>query len=417
MPRLPGHGQRPPRRPRLPTHHHPRRRNHNPIRRSPTHNLLVRSRGGCGSRGGRGSRGGAGAEGLSGCCGGGVGRRGLRLRWRRGMRGLRFLLWITGGGLEGSTTGSCRWSLLLGGRIGCSMGGRCSPSSGTGSSAIRGSRTCPTLRCGQSKVSGSGLRPGRQTPAAGNRSPIDAQSVVLALAPTIASFRSLVGIFQASTRRCRAGVSRRASGSPSADRVLVAGTGPFLLPVAESLVGVGARRRRAPRGQHADNRPQGLVQRSAGCPEQTPRSRRVRRVARPPSHSAPARVDGDRRARHRPRRGSHDRPPGQRLASDPRQRTASGSRRRLRRLRLHCRTWSSPSLPAARSPPAPTAARRWPSTTDQQTSTPGVFAAGELTGIGGAALATAEGTLAGTAAAHQSSPDLKRLELRCSGSC
>ncbi|MEU4292684.1 FAD-dependent oxidoreductase [Kribbella sp. NPDC026596] len=42
---------------------------------------------------------------------------------------------------------------------------------------------------------------------------------------------------------------------------------------------------------------------------------------------------------------------------------------------------------------------------DQQTTTPGIFAAGELTGIGGAALSTAEGRVAGAAAAqHARSP-------------
>jgi NAD(P)H-nitrite reductase large subunit len=37
---------------------------------------------------------------------------------------------------------------------------------------------------------------------------------------------------------------------------------------------------------------------------------------------------------------------------------------------------------------------------NQQTTTPGIYAAGELTGIGGAALSSAEGALAGAAAAH-----------------
>lgn len=48
---------------------------------------------------------------------------------------------------------------------------------------------------------------------------------------------------------------------------------------------------------------------------------------------------------------------------------------------------------------------------DQQTTTPGVFAAGELTGIGGADLAAAEGRVAGAAAARQAAAQADRKKV------
>ncbi|HEX3779459.1 MAG TPA: NAD(P)/FAD-dependent oxidoreductase [Pseudonocardiaceae bacterium] len=200
----------------------------------------------------------------------------------------------------------------------------------------------------------------------------------------------LPGVYTAGAAQALAKGQRTAVG----DTVLLAGTGPFLLPVARSLIGVGARLR----GVLDANdpiagwlaRPRGLL---AGIGKTGELAGHLATLAR---HRVP----------YRPRSTV--------LAAHGRDRVESVTTARLDR------DWSV--LPGTRqrvevdavcvgfgfAPRIELAVALGCALTDgfvavdlaQTTSVPGVFAAGELTGIGGAALAEDEGRIAGAAAAR-----------------
>ena len=115
----------------------------------------------------------------------------------------------------------------------------------------------------------------------------------------------------------------------------------------------------------------------------------------PPPDPVPRRSRRGRRARHRPGRARDHRPRRRRLVADPRHRAHGRSGRRVRQPRVHpaARTARRGRLRADRR-------RRFVEVdAEQRTRVPGVFAAGEITGIGGVDAALAEGAIAGHAAA------------------
>ncbi|TCC11217.1 2Fe-2S iron-sulfur cluster-binding protein [Kribbella soli] len=248
-----------------------------------------------------------------------------------------------------------------------------------------------------------GLRLWAQTgPAdASGRQPfaIDAQSVVLAAGAydRVLPFPGwdLPGVYTAGAAQALAKGQRIAVGH----RVLVAGTGPFLLPVAESLVGVGAHvvalleansLTTVRKGWSSDPLVAPSKLREAfGYGALLARHRIPLRhgwtviAAHGTDHveaATIARLDSD----WRPIRGSERRVDVDAVC------VGFGFTANLElAVSAGCTITTGPDGSPAVAVDA-----------DQQTSTPGVFAAGELTGIGGAALSAAEGTLAGTTAAH-----------------
>ena len=190
-------------------------------------------------------------------------------------------------------------------------------------------------------------------------------------------------------RQGRAG-RRRASGS------IVAGAGPFLLPVASSLLRTGAKVVEVlEAGRLARSRAAGWRARGSWpAPPARPPSWPGTSVSWPGtgSRTAPAARSSPRTARHASRRsrwrgsttaGARSRAPS---AASRSTRSASATASPL--------AWNSRSPPAARLADGFVAVDA-----DQRTSVPGVFAAGEITGIGGSDLARAEGALAGALAA------------------
>lgn len=182
-------------------------------------------------------------------------------------------------------------------------------------------------------------------------------------------------------------------------RVLVAGTGPFLLPVAESLLRVGAdvlgvleanAPRRSIRGWAS--RPAALAKQLGKLPELAGYAAVLAR------HRVPYRTGRTVVAAH----GS------QRLGAvttahlDADWREIPGSRKEIRVDALCVGHGFTPRLELAVAAGCRLSADQhvevdaW-----QATSVPGVFAAGEVTGIGGAALSAAEGRLAGLGVARR----------------
>ncbi|WP_329484794.1 FAD-dependent oxidoreductase [Kribbella sp. NBC_01484] len=228
---------------------------------------------------------------------------------------------------------------------------------------------------------------------------VDAKSVVLATGAydRVLPFPGwdLPGVYSAGAAQALAKGQRISVGK----RVIVAGTGPFLLPVAESLVGVGA---------HVV----GLLEanslktvRQGWATEPLVASSKLREglgygalLAR---HRIPLRHGWTVIAAH-----GTDYVEAVTIARlDDNWHPIPGTERRVEvdavclgfgftaQLELavsaHCDLTTGPDGgPAVTVDP------------NQQTTTPGIYAAGELTGLGGADLSTAEGHVAGTAAAH-----------------
>jgi NADPH-dependent 2,4-dienoyl-CoA reductase/sulfur reductase-like enzyme len=205
----------------------------------------------------------------------------------------------------------------------------------------------------------------------------------------------LPGVYTAGAAQALAKGQRIAVGH----RVLVAGTGPFLLPVAESLVGVGAHvialleansLTTVRKGWSSDPlvAPSKLRE-AVGYGALLARHRIPLRhgwtviAAHGTNHveaATIARLDND----WRPIRGTERRVDVDAVC------VGFGFTANLElAVSAHCTLTTGPDGGPAVAVD-----------TDQQTSTPGIFAAGELTGIGGAALSTSEGTIAGAAAAH-----------------
>ena len=117
---------------------------------------------------------------------------------------------------------------------------------------------------------------------------VDAKAVVLATGAydRVLPFPGwdLPGVYSAGAAQALAKGQRVAVGK----RVLVAGTGPFLLPAG--VAGRGRREGcRTARGELAEDRPQGLGRGSVGCFRQSSGGSRVRRSAREAPDSAQAR--------------------------------------------------------------------------------------------------------------------------------
>lgn len=229
--------------------------------------------------------------------------------------------------------------------------------------------------------------------------PIDAPAIVLATGAydRVLPFPGwdLPGVYTAGAAQALAKGQRVAVGH----RVLVAGTGPFLLPVAESLIGVGAH----------------VVALLEANSLKTVRKGWSTDPLVAPSKLREAAGYGALLARHRvPFRhgwtviaahGTAHVEAATVARLDDNWQPIPGSERRVEvdALCLGFGFTANLELAVAARCNLTTGPDGGPAVSvdaNQQTSTPGIFAAGELTGIGGAALSTAEGTLAGTAAAH-----------------
>ncbi|MET9314064.1 2Fe-2S iron-sulfur cluster-binding protein [Kribbella sp. NPDC003505] len=229
--------------------------------------------------------------------------------------------------------------------------------------------------------------------------PIDAKSVVLAAGAfdRVLPFPGwdLPGVYTAGAAQALAKGQRIAVGR----RVLVAGTGPFLLPVAESLIGVGAHVAGLLEANTLTT-----VRKGWSTDPLVARSKLREAVgygALLARHRVPLRHGWTVIAAH----GTNhvDSATIARLTSD--WRPIRGTERRIDVDAICVGFGFTANLELAVSAgctiaTGPDGGPAVAVDASQQTSTPGVFAAGELTGIGGAALSTAEGTLAGTAAAH-----------------
>ncbi|WP_405062568.1 FAD-dependent oxidoreductase [Kribbella sp. NBC_01505] len=202
----------------------------------------------------------------------------------------------------------------------------------------------------------------------------------------------LPGVYTAGAAQALAKGQRIAVGR----RVVVAGTGPFLLPVAESLVGVGSsvlglfeanRLSTVARGWSSDPLVAvGKLGEFAGY---------VRTLAR---HRIPYRHGWTVVEAH-----GTDHVEAVTVARlDPNWNVVSGSERRIECDAVCVGFGFTPQLELAVAAGCKLTEDGLAVVADaeQQTTTPGVFAAGELTGIGGAALSAAEGAIAGAAAAR-----------------
>ncbi|QNE19383.1 FAD-dependent oxidoreductase [Kribbella qitaiheensis] len=228
---------------------------------------------------------------------------------------------------------------------------------------------------------------------------VDAKAVVLATGAydRVLPFPGwdLPGVYSAGAAQALAKGQRIAVGR----KVLLAGTGPFLLPVAESLLGVGAevvglleanRLTRSARGWLSDPRV---------LPGKTREA--IAYAALLARHRIPFLQGRTVIAAH----GS-DRVEGVTTAKlDKSWHPIPGTERDLEVDAVCLGFGFTAQLELAVSAgcelgPGPDGGSAAQVDEYQQTSRPGVFAAGELTGIGGADLAAAEGRLAGAAAAH-----------------
>ena len=174
-------------------------------------------------------------------------------------------------------------------------------------------------------------------------------------------------------------------------RVLLAGAGPFLLPVAAQLAQVRRRGRRRRRG-HAPPRlgrapARGWPPIPAGCVDY---ARYRTTVAGTCWGHVIVRAEGDGRVESATIARAGPDWASDRRASEPSRSTPSAPPT------ASCRPSTSPARSAASS-----TATRSPTTTTCARPCPNVFVAGEATGVGGADLAQVEGELAGwMAAAH-----------------
>ncbi len=228
---------------------------------------------------------------------------------------------------------------------------------------------------------------------------IDAQSVVLAAGAydRVLPFPGwdLPGVYTAGAAQALAKGQRIAVGR----QVLVAGTGPFLLPVAESLVGVGAHVVALLEANSLTTVRKGWSSDPLVAPSKLREA--VGYGALLARHRIPLRHGWTVIAAH-----GTDRVEAATIARlDSDWRPIRGSERRVEVDAVCVGFGFTANLELAVSAgctitTGPDGGPAVAVDANQQTTTPGVFAAGELTGIGGAALSTAEGTLAGTTAAH-----------------
>jgi NADPH-dependent 2,4-dienoyl-CoA reductase/sulfur reductase-like enzyme len=228
---------------------------------------------------------------------------------------------------------------------------------------------------------------------------VDAKAVVLATGAydRVLPFPGwdLPGVYSAGAAQALAKGQRVAVGK----RVLVAGTGPFLLPVAESLVGVGAKVVALLEANSLKTVRQGwstdpLVAKGKF-------SEALQYGVMLARHRIPLKHGWTVIAAH-----GEDHVEAVTIARlDAGWKPISGSERQVEvdAVCLGFGFTAQLELAVSARCELTTGPDGGPAVTvdaDQQTTTPGVFAAGELTGIGGADLAAAEGQVAGTAAAH-----------------
>ena len=172
-------------------------------------------------------------------------------------------------------------------------------------------------------------------------------------------------------------------------RVLVSGSGPFLFPVARSLLAVGARVVAVLEANDPRVHP-GLVAGYRKAPEL------IGHLAALTRHGVPYRMRHTVIAAH-----GRDRVEGATIARlTPDWGIVPGSERRIDVDAVCVGFGFTPRLELAVAAGCALVGGFVAVDARQATSVPGVFAAGELTGIGGAALAAAEGAVAGAAAAR-----------------
>lgn len=213
----------------------------------------------------------------------------------------------------------------------------------------------------------------------------------------------LPGVYTAGAAQALAKGQRVAIG----ERVVVAGTGPFLLPVAESLIDVGARVLCVLEGNDPISgwlaRPFGADTAFTKLPELVRHLvslLAVHRVPYRPRHTVLAAHGTDRvEAVTIARINRHWEP-------------VPGTERRIEVDAVCAGFGFTPRIELAVAAGA-TITRGFVEVDDTQaTSVDGVFAAGEITGIAGAEFAVAEGTVAGTAAAGAAVPRPARRHTR-----
>jgi NADPH-dependent 2,4-dienoyl-CoA reductase/sulfur reductase-like enzyme len=199
----------------------------------------------------------------------------------------------------------------------------------------------------------------------------------------------LPGVYTAGAAQAMAKGQRVAVGR----RVLVAGTGPFLLPVAESVLGTGAR----VVGIHEANDP---VRGWLGAPAGLSAGRtKTAELAGYLALLARRRVPYHRRSTVIVAHG-RDRVEAVTTARlDRNWNVLPGTEQRIEVDAVCLGFGFTPQLELAVAAGCTVHDDAVVVDAAQQTSVPGVLAAGELTGIGGADLAAAEGTVAGTTAA------------------
>ncbi|TDW17556.1 FAD-dependent oxidoreductase [Kribbella kalugense] len=229
--------------------------------------------------------------------------------------------------------------------------------------------------------------------------PIDAGAVVLATGAydRVLPFPGwdLPGVYTAGAAQALAKGQRIAIGR----RVLVAGTGPFLLPVAESLIGVGAHVVELLEANSLTTVRKGWATDPLVAPGKLREA--VGYGALLARHRVPLRHGSTVIAAH----GMCHVEAVTVARLDSAWRPIPGSERRVDADAVCVGFGFTANLELAVSARAaittgPDGGPAVAVDANQQTTTPGIYAAGELTGIGGAALSTAEGTLAGLAAAH-----------------
>ncbi|MEN8651774.1 FAD/NAD(P)-binding oxidoreductase [Streptomyces sp. 21So2-11] len=178
------------------------------------------------------------------------------------------------------------------------------------------------------------------------------------------------------------------------ERVLLAGTGPFLLPVAASLIGVGAR---VVGVLEANDPLTGWLSQPAGLLAGRGKAGELAGYA-----ALLARHRIPYRRRHAVVE-AHGKDRVEALTTvrlDHHWNVLPGSARRIEADAVCVGFGFTPQLELAVAAGCSTRGGFVTVDAAQATSVPGVFAAGELTGIGGAALAADQGTVAGTAAAR-----------------
>jgi NADPH-dependent 2,4-dienoyl-CoA reductase/sulfur reductase-like enzyme len=209
----------------------------------------------------------------------------------------------------------------------------------------------------------------------------------------------LPGVYSAGAAQALAKGQRIAVGR----RVVVAGTGPFLLPVAESLVGVGAEVVALLEANHSMTVAKGWLSDPLAAPGKLPEAATY--AALLARHRIPLRHGRTVIAAH-----GTDRVEAVTVARLDRDwNPIPGTEERIAVDAVCLGFGFTANLELAVSArcqltEGPDGGPAVLVDENQQTSAPGVWAAGELTGIGGAALATAEGHLAGATAAATVAP-------------